>query len=278
MEKVHCLKRFVFLVMALGLVTTFTSCDDDDEPKPNVPALTDVVGNYAGKMQTTSVSPLAEEGEEPQGTDVSAEVTNENVSFEKFPVADLITAIMGEAAPGIIEAVGDDPDREGLRETPKRFADMMAEQFAYTAVSNEDIAREFEKTFATPENDMVVVKDIPIFSHCEHHIALMYNMKAAVGYIPHGRVIGLSKIARIADAVSKRFQIQERIGTDIRDVMEMVTDSPDVIVYIEGEHSCMTARGIKKPGTRTRTIASSGAFKTDSALRGEFMKLALEKE
>ena len=101
MEKVHCLKRFVFLVMALGLVTTFTSCDDDDEPKPNVPALTDVVGNYAGKMQTTSVSPLA-------GTDVSAEVTNENVSFEKFPVADLITAIVGEEdAPGIIEAVGD---------------------------------------------------------------------------------------------------------------------------------------------------------------------------
>lgn len=98
-----------------------------------------------------------------------------------------------QAARLIIEAVGDDPDREGLRETPKRFADMMAEQFAYTAVSNEDIAREFEKTFATPENDMVVVKDIPIFSHCEHHIALMYNMKAAVGYIPHGRVIGLSK-------------------------------------------------------------------------------------
>ena len=84
-----------------------------------------------------------------------------------------------QAARLIIEAVGDDPDREGLRETPKRFADMMAEQFAYTAVSNEDIAREFEKTFATPENDMVVVKDIPIFSHCEHHIALMYNMKAA---------------------------------------------------------------------------------------------------
>lgn len=107
MEKVHCLKRFVFLVMALGLVTTFTSCDDDDEPKPNVPALTDVVGNYAGKMQTISVPSLAEEGEEPQGTDVTADVTNENVSFEKFPVADLITAIMGDAAPGIIEAVGD---------------------------------------------------------------------------------------------------------------------------------------------------------------------------
>lgn len=108
MEKVHYLKRFVFLVMALGLVTTFTSCDDDNEPKPNAPALTDVVGDYTGKMQTAYVSPLAEEGEEPQGTDVSAEVTNENVAFEKFPVADLITAILGEdAAPGIIEAIGD---------------------------------------------------------------------------------------------------------------------------------------------------------------------------
>lgn len=89
-----------------------------------------------------------------------------------------------EAARLIIEAVGDDPTREGLVETPKRFADMMAEQFAYNAVSNEDIAREFEKTFETPESDMVVVKDIDIFSHCEHHIALMYNMKVAVGYIP----------------------------------------------------------------------------------------------
>lgn len=92
-----------------------------------------------------------------------------------------------EAARLIIEAVGDDPTREGLVETPKRFADMMAEQFAYNAVSNEDIAREFEKTFETPESDMVVVKDIDIFSHCEHHIALMYNMKVAVGYIPRGR-------------------------------------------------------------------------------------------
>ena len=167
-----------------------------------------------------------------------------------------------EAARLIIEAVGDDPTREGLVETPKRFADMMAEQFAYNAVSNEDIAREFEKTFETPESDMVVVKDIDIFSHCEHHIALMYNMKVAVGYIPRGRVIGLSKIARIADAVSKRFQLQERIGTDIRDIMRLVTHADDVI-----------ARGIKKPGTKTRTLASSGAFKTDSALRKEFLEM-----
>ncbi len=189
----------------------------------------------------------------------------EDAKAEKAPVSELI--------PLIIEAVGDDPTREGLVETPKRFADMMAEQFAYNAVSNEDIAREFEKTFETPESDMVVVKDIDIFSHCEHHIALMYNMKVAVGYIPRGRVIGLSKIARIADAVSKRFQLQERIGTDIRDIMRLVTHADDVIVFIEGEHSCMTARGIKKPGTKTRTLASSGAFKTDSALRKEFLEM-----
>ena len=178
-----------------------------------------------------------------------------------------------EAARLIIEAVGDDPTREGLVETPKRFADMMAEQFAYNAVSNADIAKEFEKTFEATESDMVVVKDIEIFSHCEHHIALMYNMKVAVGYIPRGRVIGLSKIARIADAVSKRFQLQERIGTDIAEVMRMVTHSEDVVVYIEGEHSCMTARGIKKPGTKTRTLASSGAFKTDPSLRKEFLMM-----
>ena len=178
-----------------------------------------------------------------------------------------------EAARLIIEAVGDDPSREGLLETPKRFADMVAEQFAYNAVSNEEIAKEFEKTFESPESDMVVVRDIEIFSHCEHHIALMYNMKVSVGYIPHGRVIGLSKIARIADAVSKRFQIQERIGTDIRDIMRMVTHSDDVIVYIEGEHSCMTARGIKKPGTKTRTLAAAGAFKEKAELRKEFMMM-----
>lgn len=179
-----------------------------------------------------------------------------------------------EAARLIIEAVGDDPGREGLLETPKRFADMMEEQFKYCSISNDEIAREFDKTFESPESDMVVVKDIEIFSHCEHHIALMYNMKVTVGYMPKGRVIGLSKIARIADAVSRRFQIQERISTDIRDIMKKVTGSDDVAVLIDGEHSCMTARGIKKPGTRTRTVSVSGAFKKDIELRKEFLMLA----
>lgn len=179
-----------------------------------------------------------------------------------------------QAASLIIEAVGEDPEREGLVETPRRFAEMVAEQLAYAAVPNEEIARAFDKTFSSPESDMVVVKDISLFSHCEHHIAFMYNMKAAVGYIPRGRVIGLSKIARIADAVSKRLQIQERIGADIRDVMERITGAGDVIVLLEGEHSCMTARGIRKPGTLTRTISASGRFRTDGDLRKEFLSLA----
>lgn len=179
-----------------------------------------------------------------------------------------------QAARLIIEAVGEDPAREGLLETPRRFADMVAEQLAYASVSNEDIAKEFDKTFISDERDMVVVRDIPVFSHCEHHIALMYNMTVTAGYLPRGRVIGLSKIARIADAASRRLQIQERIGTDIRDILKKVTRTEDVIILIEGEHSCMTARGIKKPGAKTRTLASSGRFKEDARLRREFLLLA----
>lgn len=178
-----------------------------------------------------------------------------------------------QAARLIIEAIGENPEREGLVETPRRFAEMMEEQMAYAAVSNEEIARAFDKTFSSPESDMVVVKDISLFSHCEHHLALMYHMHAAVGYIPKGKVIGLSKIARIADAVSKRLQIQERIGSDIRDIMTTITGSEDVIVLLEGEHSCMTARGIKKPGSLTRTIACGGRFKTESELRKEFLSM-----
>lgn len=182
-----------------------------------------------------------------------------------------------QAARLIIEAVGEDPEREGLVETPRRFAEMVAEQLAYAAVPNEEIARAFDKTFSSPESDMVVVKDISLFSHCEHHIALMYNMKAAVGYIPRGRVIGLSKIARIADAVSKRLQIQERIGADIRDIIERITGAGDVIVLLEGEHSCMTARGDQKTGDaykddfRIRTVQDRRGFAQRISFPGEVM-------
>lgn len=177
-----------------------------------------------------------------------------------------------EAARLVIEAVGDDPKREGLLETPERFASMMAEMLSYAAKSNEEIASEFGKVFDAPESELVTEKDIEIFSFCEHHLALMYNMKVAVGYKPAGKIIGLSKIARICDAVGRRLQVQERIGADIRDVLCRCLDTEDIIVVIDGEHSCMTARGIKKTGTSTRTVTASGIFK-ESAQKQMFLSM-----
>lgn len=172
---------------------------------------------------------------------------------------------------GLLEALGDDPDREGLKETPQRVARMYEEVFEGMKYTNEEIAHMFDKTFSEDEEggtdrygDMVVVKDIDIFSYCEHHLALMYDMKVTVAYVPNGKVIGLSKIARIADMVAKRLQLQERIGTDIADIITQVTGSEDVAVYIEGCHSCMTARGIRKTNTKTYTQTLRGRFQNES--------------
>ena len=175
---------------------------------------------------------------------------------------------------GILVALGDDPDREGLKETPDRVARMYAEVFEGMNYTNDEIAKMYAKSFEVPEegsNDMVVVKDIEVFSYCEHHMALMYDMKVAVAYIPDKRVIGLSKIARIADMVAKRLQLQERIGTDIADVISKATGSDDVAVYIEGNHSCMTARGIKKPSAKTVTTTFRGRFETDMTLQNKLL-------
>ena len=172
---------------------------------------------------------------------------------------------------GLLEALGDDPDREGLKETPQRVARMYEEVFEGMKYTNEEIAQMFDKTFSEDEEggadrygDMVVVKDIDIFSYCEHHLALMYDMKVTVAYVPNGKVIGLSKIARIADMVAKRLQLQERIGTDIADIITQVTGSEDEAVYIEGCHSCMTARGIRKTNTKTYTQTLRGRFQNES--------------
>lgn len=174
----------------------------------------------------------------------------------------------------LLIAVGEDPDREGLKETPKRVAKMYEEVWAGIQYSNDQIAQMFTKCFDEEHatNNMVVVKDIPCFSYCEHHLALMYNLKISVGYLPTGKVLGLSKVARIADMVCRRLQLQERIGTDIAEIVSKVTGTKNVIVYIEGEHSCMTARGIKKPGTCTRTMTKLGAFNDDS-MKSEFFRL-----
>lgn len=178
---------------------------------------------------------------------------------------------------GIIEALGADPDREGLKDTPDRVAKMYLEVFEGMNYTNKEIAEMFDKTFTdemdfeSDSKELVVVKDIDIFSYCEHHMALMYDMKVTVAYIPNGKVIGLSKIARIADMVSKRLQLQERIGTDIAEIMEIITDSKDVAVLIKGCHSCMTARGIKKSGAMTYTSTLRGRFQDDTALQMRIM-------
>ena len=175
---------------------------------------------------------------------------------------------------GILIALGDDPDREGLKETPDRVARMYTEVFEGMNYTNDEIAKMYAKSFEVPEegnNDMVVVKDIEVFSYCEHHMALMYDMKVTVAYIPNQRVIGLSKIARVADMVAKRLQLQERIGTDIAEVISKTTGSDDVAVYIEGNHSCMTARGIKKPSAKTVTTTFRGRFETDMALQNKLL-------
>lgn len=169
---------------------------------------------------------------------------------------------------GLLEALGDDPDREGLRETPDRVARMYEEVFEGMNYTNGEIAEMFGKTFDTQcgNNDIVIVRDIDVFSYCEHHLALMYDMKVTVAYIPKERVLGLSKIARIADMAAKRLQLQERIGSDIAEIMQKASGSEDVAVFIEANHSCMTARGIKKPSAKTSTVTLRGRFDTDPVL------------
>ncbi len=178
---------------------------------------------------------------------------------------------------GILVALGDDPDREGLRETPERVAKMYEEVFEGMNYSNHEIAEMFNKSFqddlALSQNDghkdIVLVKDIPIFSYCEHHIALMYDMKVSVAYLPNQKVLGLSKIARICDMAAKRLQLQERIGSDIAEIMMEAGDTRDVAVIIRGTHSCMSARGIKKDAASTVTTTFRGAFLTDPAMQNQ---------
>ena len=182
------------------------------------------------------------------------------------------TVAIEEHIRGILVALGDNPEREGLKDTPTRVAKMYEEVFEGMLYTNEQIAEMFGVTFDEDLNngqsagDMVVVRDIEVFSYCEHHLALMYDMKITVAYIPNGKVIGLSKIARIAEMVKKRLQLQERIGKDIADIMQMVTGSEDVAVLIDAKHSCMTARGIKNTVASTYTTTLRGRFKTDQIL------------
>ena len=174
---------------------------------------------------------------------------------------------------GILFELGDDPEREGLKETPKRVAKMFEEVFEGMKYTNDELVEKFKKEF---ENDielspnskeMVIIRDIDIFSYCEHHLALMYDMKVTVAYIPNKTVIGLSKIARICDMVGKRLQLQERIGKEIAYIVQKILNTEDIAVVITGKHSCMTARGIKKVNSDTLTTLFNGKFKNDYILQ-----------
>jgi GTP cyclohydrolase I len=170
----------------------------------------------------------------------------------------------------ILEAVGEDPDREGLLDTPKRVAKMYAEVFEGLKIDEE---KYFETVFSEDHEEMVLVKDIPFYSMCEHHLVPFFG-KAHVAYVPRGgRVVGLSKLARAVDTVARRPQLQERITATVADAIVRKLDPHGVVVVVEAEHMCMTMRGVKKPGSKTITSAVRGMFEKDAAARAEVFSL-----
>jgi len=173
----------------------------------------------------------------------------------------------------LLLAVGEDPDREGLRETPQRVARAYAETFAGLRQRPEDV---LTTTFDLGHDEMVLVKDIEVYSTCEHHLVPFHGV-AHVGYIPstEGRITGLSKLARLVDVFARRPQVQERLTTQIADSLVSILEPRGVIVVVECEHLCMSMRGIRKPGARTVTSAVRGQLR-DAATRAEAMSLILD--
>ena len=169
----------------------------------------------------------------------------------------------------ILEGIGEDLEREGLVETPERIARMYEEVFSGLGKDAEEI---LSKTFEVENNDLVIEKDITYFSMCEHHIIPFYG-KAHIAYIPRGRVAGLSKLARTVELYAKKPQLQERLSSEIADAIMKYLDAEGVMVVVEGEHMCMTMRGVKKPGTKTVTTSYRGIFKEYATLRRVVMML-----
>lgn len=169
----------------------------------------------------------------------------------------------------ILEGIGEDIHREGLLETPDRIARMYEELAAgYT----DSAAEHLRKRFHVDSNDMVIEKDIPFYSFCEHHMLPFYGT-AAVAYIPNKEVVGLSKIARTLEVYAKRFQLQERLTSQVADIFMEELKPQGVMVLIQAEHMCMTMRGIKKPGTKTVTAAVRGVFQEDIKLQESFYRM-----
>jgi GTP cyclohydrolase IA len=201
--------------------------------------------------------------------------TNRRVEpSDSMPIAEPVdTDRIRAAVREIILGVGEDPDREGLRDTPRRVADMYAEVFAGLREDPADVLR---VGFEEGHQEMVIVKDIPFYSMCEHHF-LPFHGVAHVGYIPNGRVVGLSKLARAVEILARRPQLQERLSSQLADVIMETMAPQGVAVVISAEHLCMTMRGIRKPGSLTVTSAMRGVFQRGSATRAEFMSLIGEK-
>ena len=168
-----------------------------------------------------------------------------------------------------LEGIGEDVNREGLVDTPKRISNMCEEIFAGL---HDDAAKYLSKTFNASNNEMVIEKDITIYSVCEHHIVHFYG-KALLGYIPNGKVVGLSKLDRTVEVYARRPQIQEQMTADIADAIMRELDAEGVIVMIEAEHMCMTMRGIKKPGSKTVSYATRGTLANDQELQNKFFML-----
>ena len=187
------------------------------------------------------------------------------------------TARVERAVREILEAIGEDPERDGLRRTPARVAAMYAEVFSGL---DEDPDAHLATTFAADDHpgdasghdEMVMVKDIALFSTCEHHLAVWHG-KAHVAYIPArgGRIVGLSKLARVVDAYARRPQVQERLTAQVADALVRALEPRGALVVVEAEHLCMSMRGVRKPGTTTVTSAVRGAFRDNAATRAEAM-------
>jgi len=169
----------------------------------------------------------------------------------------------------LLLAIGEDPERDGLRDTPRRISDMYAEIFGGLAT---DPAEYLKVGFEVAHDEMVLLRNIPFYSMCEHHF-LPFHGEAHVGYVPDGRVVGISKLARVVEAFARRPQIQEQLTSQIADTIMEALRPDGVAVVIEAEHLCMTMRGVKKPGSRMITSAMRGTFRQSSVTRAEFLSL-----
>lgn len=178
-----------------------------------------------------------------------------------------------KAFTSILEAVGENPSREGLKDTPRRIADMYADIFSGLDMDPRDA---LVVGFDEGHHEMVILKDIPFYSMCEHHFLPFFGL-AHVGYIPKGRIAGASKVARAVDILAKRPQLQERLTTQVAEAMVEALKPNGVAVVIEAEHMCMTMRGVKKPRSKIVTSAMRGIFRENPATRAEFMSLLQER-